>query len=79
MRAAVLARDAVLALLPLIVLLLLHKWNPTILDAATSTWLFTGCFLWAVYRLLAILDPRLSSDAFKSILDVLQRWPKAKG
>jgi hypothetical protein len=78
-RVLVLVRDVALALLPIGGLLLLYKWNPTILAPATLTWFFTACFLWAVFRLSAILDPRLSTtDVFKSFLDLVP-WGRPKG
>ncbi len=74
---AVWARDGVVAFLPLTALWFLHRWTPTVVEPPMLTWLFPACFVWLVYRLSAIFDPRLSVDTFRSFLDLLS-WLKPK-
>jgi hypothetical protein len=77
-RAGMLVRDLLVALFPLGALLLWRKLNPTIMEVSTFAPLFTAFVLWGVWRLLAIIDPRLSAEVFKPFLELLSSWLRDK-
>ncbi len=78
-RAMTIVRDSVVAVLPITSLFLLHRWIPSIFDPTALNWLYAAFIIWAVAKLMAILDPRLTLEAVKSIADLVPWWPKSKG
>jgi len=81
-RAALIARDLTIALLPFCAVVCLscslHRWYPDLAEPHILNALLGGCLLWLIYRAIIMLDPRLSTEGVK-FLDFLPGWGKHKG
>jgi hypothetical protein len=83
-RAGLVARDLVVAVLPLCAVLgfsrFLFWWKPALAETHVLTGLLFACAVWLIYRVIVVLDPRLTIEDVK-FLDFLSvpGWGKKKG